>query len=212
MIIPDLYPILKFPEACGRLRKSARKRIPQRARSTPAVPSEQTSQSSNRSSQAAVAAQPVTISVDACLCPEPCPQPHDVPATSHDSPEVPEGGGVVSQSQTCGCVDKVVKIDQVDSEFERLTRLRSRLASVVASQSSVLGPGERTSRPQSPFLGTGEQPSRPLSPLVTAGMGVAVGEGAGGSSAGLQRAGSYDRKLRTSSDERYVCVCVCHVS
>ncbi len=202
VVVPDIFPVLKFPEVCGKLRVASRKGKRPKTDSSPIVSSVGESLHSKRRSDMHPETQPIAISVDACLDQQQLVQSHDLPVESHDMPDDPsssEGGVVVSKSLTYGCTNKVVDMDQLDSEFEKLTRMRSRLASaaVLASQS----PPARTGA-IGPRLGTGDRMSRPQSPLVTAGMGGGVGGGGGVSSTGIQRAGSCERKVRTSSDER----------
>ena len=67
-------------------------------------------------------------------------QSHDSVLMSHDLTLASQpivSGGVVSDSDTGGCANKVVGIDQVDYEFEKLAKKRCRLLSTgtILSQS-----------------------------------------------------------------------------
>ena len=121
---------------------------------------------------------------------DPQPKSHDITPDSHDAmcgnhgnisgvraPQVQvshtEGG--VLESDGDSCAHRVVGIDQIDLEFEKLTKKRHRLLNKTSSSSSVVG--EDTGSERSSSTSTLKSPSR---------------------------AGSWEKHIRTNSFERYV--------
>ena len=120
---------------------------------------------------------------------DPQPKSHDITPDSHDAmcgnhgnisgviaPQVQvshtEGG--VLESDGDSCAHRVVGIDQIDLEFEKLTKKRHRLLNKTSSSSSVVG--EDTGSERSSSTSTLKSPSR---------------------------AGSWEKHIRTKSFERY---------
>ena len=165
VVVPDVYPILKYPEATAG-RKRSRKRV------TPSLPSEDIPIDTHSSTNASAKIQVLQDQSG-----DSQPKSHDGNHRNSDKVAAPQ----ICVSNTEGddgdsCVHRVVGIDQIDSEFEKLAKKkRSRLFSNVASYSTVPEGEEGVSEGES-------------SPTLRS----------------ASRAGSWERRFRSSSFERYV--------
>ena len=190
VIVPDIYPILKYPEVAVAKKQSSKRNTPSLLSET-SIDSRSTDLRSHfMTSTNTSVSIPIQASHDQSHDPQP--KSHDITPDSHDAmcgnhgnisgvivPQVQvshtEGG--VLESDGDSCAHRVVGIDQIDLEFEKLTKKRHRLLNKTSSSSSVVG--EDTGSERSSSTSTLKSPSR---------------------------AGSWEKRLRTSSFERYVWV------
>lgn len=184
-MVPDVYPILKYPEATTGRKRSGK-------HSTPSSQSEDiptdTQSADNQSYTPTTTSSGINASAQLQFSHD---QSGDLHSKLHDTKGGNHGNSdAVTSPQICvsntegesvededSCVHRVVGIDQIDSEFEKLAKKkRCRLFSNMASYNTIPERDEEVSEGES-------------SPPLKSGS----------------RAGSLERRLRTSSFERYAC-------